>query len=278
MTKKKILSALLVASIAVPAAAYAARERGEVLRAERELETFTSAVAPGADDLNEGTERLVTLNGAPLYFKKSSTYGTVSEVMARVAKECASGNESSAFGLTRSQDDGTEKPIRLERVVTQEGTGGAHASLCIFANEHGASDDEVHRVRWTLAVPRHGESVSLTTVVNASSTPIQELFPLDGDAPGSDPEGVPRPEEARRTMTATVGRNGYVVRVYESTLPVSDSISRYDRAMHRLGFVTTGSLEEGRIYDLNGQNWVASFRATTGGSTVALAPFHSLYK
>ena len=271
-TRTKVLSVLLVAAVAVPAAAHAAGERRANLRAQREMDAMSSAV--GAVTLTAGSERKVTLNGAPMFFRKTSERGTLDAVMARVAKECASGTEASAFGLSKSLDDGANKPIELQRVFSQESEGGVRASLCIFANENGAPNEELHRVRYTLAHAREDGSIAVTTVVNASSTPLNELFPAEGDAPGSDLEGVARPEQSRRTMTAVVGNPAdHAVRVYESTLALEPAVASYDRQMSALGYVTTGSLEDARMYRKDGRSYIASFRGTTEGSTVALLPF-----
>jgi hypothetical protein len=272
-SRSNLLSVLLVAGIAIPAVAHAAHERQAKLRAEREMDALTGAIAPIA--LAVGTERRVTLNGAPLFFKKTTEPGTLDEVIARVAKECASGTSATAFGLSNAYDDGKSTPIHLEQVLSQESESGVRASLCIFANEEGASPDELRRVRYTLAHRREDGSIAVTTVVNASSAPLEQLFPAEGDALGSDPEEIARPADARRTMTAVVGNGEQTVRVYESTLPIEASIASYDRQMGARGFATTGSLEDARMYRKDGRSWVASFRATTGGSTVALMAFGS---
>ncbi|MDB5216389.1 MAG: uncharacterized protein JWO86_4316 [Myxococcaceae bacterium] len=271
--RNTLLSVVLVMGVAIPAAAHAAREREALLRADREIAAVTSALEPIA--AAAGSEQRVTLNGAPLFFRKTTEQGTLDEVMARVAKECASGTEASAFGISKNLDDGVNKPIALERVVSQESEAGVRASLCVFANDDGASSEELRRVRYTLAHRRDDGSIAVTTVVNASSTPLHELFPAEGDAPGSDLEGVARPEQSRRTMTAIVGRGEHAVRVYESTLDVEASAGSYDRQMTALGYDTTGSLDDARMYRKDDRSYVASFRATTGGSTVALLPFGS---
>jgi hypothetical protein len=271
--RNTLLSVVLVMGVAIPAAAHAAREREASLRADREIAAVTSALEPIA--AAAGSEQRVTLNGAPLFFRKTTEQGTLDEVMARVAKECASGTEASAFGISKNLDDGVNKPIALERVVSQESEAGVRASLCIFANDDGASSEELRRVRYTLAHRRDDGSIAVTTVVNASSTPLHELFPAEGDAPGSDLAGVARPEQSRRTMTAIVGRGEHAVRVYESTLSVEASAGSYDRQMTALGYDTTGSLDDARMYRKDDRSYVASFRATTGGSTVALLPFGS---
>jgi hypothetical protein len=113
----------------------------------------------------------------------------------------------------------------------------------------------------------------VTRVVNGSSMPIEQLWPAEGDAPGSDLSDIPRPKDARRTATIIVGKGEHSVRVYESTLTVDDSVNSYDAQMKTRGFATTGELADARMYRKDGRSFVASFRATTAGSTVALMPF-----
>lgn len=271
--RAKIASVVAVVGIAVPAAAHSAHERSEKLRIEREMAEFAQAIEPIT--LAAGAERRVTINGATMYFNKTTRPGTLDEVMANIAKECASGDQASAFGLSDGTLEGESKPIRLERVETQEGEGGVRASLCIFAKDGPADGEEARRARYTLAHRRDDGSISVTTIVNACGTPISELFPAEGDAPGSDLDGIARPENARRTLTAIVGKNEHSVRVYESSSSVETAVSSYDEQMGALGFATTGSLEDARMYRKDGKSYAASFRATTGGSTIALMPFGS---
>lgn len=273
---KKAAAVLLLAGIAVPAASHAANERRAQIRAHQEMEALSGMVSQV--QIAPGGEQRVTINGAPMFFEKHTEQGTLDEVMGRIAKDCESGSETTAFGLTKSTDDGAAKPVKLERVFSQ-GEGDVRASLCIFANDSvgAAARDELRRVRYTLAFKREDGSIGVTTVVSACTTPLQEMFPLEGDAPGSDAAEIARPEASRRTLTATIGsgRSGqdHVIRVYESTLDLASSVTSYDRAMQALGYTTTGSLEDARMYRRDGKSWAASFQGTTGGSTIALIPF-----
>jgi hypothetical protein len=270
--RTKVIPALVVIGIAIPAAAHSASEHRAKLRAEKEISELTQAIAPIA--LAAPGARRVTLNGATMYFDKKTEQGTLDEVMGRIAKECANGEQNAAFGLPTDADEGESKSIHLERVHTQQSEdGNVRASLCIFAKEGAPDSEEARRVRYTLAHRRDDGSIAVTTVVSASGTPLNEIFPAEGDAPGSDIEGVARPENARRTLTAIVGKNEHAVRVYESSMDVPAAVTSYDRQMGALGFATTGSLEDARMYRKDGKSFVASFRATTDGSTVALMPF-----
>ena len=270
--RKKIASAVVLAGIAIPAAAHSAHEQREKQRAEKEISELTQAIAPIATAA-PGVRR-VTLNGATMYFDKKTVPGSLDDVMARIAKECASGEQNTAFGLSTDAEEGESKSLKLDRVHTQQSEdGNVRASLCIFAKEGAPDSEEARRVRYTLAHKRDDGSIALTTVVSACGTPLNEIFPAEGDAPGSDLEGIARPENARRTLTAIVGKNEHSVRVYESPMTMPAAVTSYDQKMGALGFATTGSLEDARMYRKDGKSFVASFRATTDGSTVALMPF-----
>jgi len=245
----RALKIAVVLLVSVPAASYAANERRAAVDAKREMD----AIANVAQTVT-GAAHVVHLNGAELYFDKHTEDGSVDDVMARVAKECAAGD----LGVPR------ELTADFKRIVTEEAENGTRASLCVF---------DGHRVRWTMAFPREDGSIAVTTVVNASATPIEQLWPAEGDAPGSDLSEIPRPHDARRTATIIVGKGEHSVRVYESSLSVEASVASYDTQMKARGFATTGELVDARMYRKDGESFVASFRGTTAGSTVALMPF-----
>src|SRR5688500_6861857 len=226
--RAKVVSVLVVVGIAIPAAAHSAHEQRARARAEKEISELTQAIAPIA--LAAPGARRVMLNGATMYFDKKTEHGSLDEVMGRIAKECASGSQNEAFGLPADADEGQSKSLKLDRVHTQVSEDGSvRASLCIFAKEGAPDSDEARRVRYTLAHRRDDGSIAVTSVVSASGTPLNELFPAEGDAPGSDLEGIARPESARRTLTAIVGKNEHAVRVYETPMPVSVAVGRYDQ-------------------------------------------------
>ena len=81
--RSNVLSVLLVAGIAIPAVAHAAHERQAQLRAEREMEMLSRAIVP--IDIAASSERRVTLNGAPLFFRKTTEQGALDDVMTRIA-------------------------------------------------------------------------------------------------------------------------------------------------------------------------------------------------
>jgi hypothetical protein len=62
------------------------------------------------------------------------------------------------------------------------------------------------------------------------------MFPKEGDAPGSDAANAPRPNEAKRLLTASVDGSPYGVRIYDAAGSPSDALASYDAAMPALGW------------------------------------------
>ena len=233
-------AATVIVAIATLAGVHAAHARAAELRAEAELTRMTALLAP----LSEGSAgpRRVSLNGGLVAFDTATVGRPIAEVMADVERECRSGRASLALArpaLGEGPDD-----ISLTHVESQSAQDGAvRASLCSFA-----SGGDMPRVRYTLAHRVDGGSTRVFTIVNESTRPLEAMFPAEGDAPGSDLRGVARPEESRRTLTAIVNDGEHEVRTYETSLPLGETITRYDRSMVSLGWATTASEPEGRMY------------------------------
>jgi hypothetical protein len=283
--KKKAFSVAALILVAVPTTAHAVHSQREQSRAQRDLEAMTNALgslsgSSGGDDAVAGV-RDVSINGARIYFKQSTENRPLDDVMKGIAKECASGDHDAALGISGSLHENETKTIKLERVVQQDADSGVvKASLCVFEAEEnvggdlGTSREPLRRARYTLAHQREDGTVGVTTIATASSTPLAELFPAEGDSPGSDLAEVARPEASRRTLTAMVGTKAKnAVRVYESDLPTEQAITSYDKAMETRGFATNAKIAEGRMYLKDDKRFVVTFRGTSAGSTVTISQF-----
>lgn len=265
---------LAIVAIAAPAAGHAARARLREKAADRELAAALAAVEPMAPVAGR---RSVALNGSEVIVDRSTVPGPIDAVMARVAEDCASGDRDRAFG-GEPRAEGASRSLTLSRIAVAEAASGARASLCIFAADGDADAvaeprAPLARARYTLASTREDGTVAVLTVVNAAADPLARLFPAEGDAPGSDLPGVARPAASRRLLTAVVGQNEHSVRVYASTLPLDRAIASYDEAMGVLGYTTTGTLDDGRMFRKDGRSFVVSFEPTTTGATIAIVPF-----
>lgn len=274
MKLRPVSTVLAIVAIAAPAAGHAARARLREKEADRALAAAMAALEPMAP---ASGRRAVALNGSEVIVERSTQPGPIDAVMARVAEECASGDRDRAFG-GEPRAEGASRALTLSRIAVAEAESGARASLCIFAADREGDGlvgprTPLARARYTLASTREDGTVAVLTVVNASADPLATLFPAEGDAPGSDLPGVARPASSRRLLTAVVGQNEHSVRVYASALPLDEAIASYDGAMGALGYATTGTLADGRMFRKDGRSFVVSFEPTTTGSTVAIVPF-----
>lgn len=74
----------------------------------------------------------------------------------------------------------------------------------------------IGRLRYVLA-RRTRTGTSVLVLWTEGKAPILDMFPPKGDAPGRDPEGIPRPEGIRRLLSAHESGLAYAVTVYESS-------------------------------------------------------------
>lgn len=130
--------------------------------------------------------RIVELNGARLHFASSSSDEKVEDVIERSQKDC-----------------GPQQDKALK------GEAGGRGFVACFVPTPGADGPEVGEVREVAAptyryvyAQRGSEKTVVITVQADGAVELQKLFPEEGDAPGADAPGVPRPPGARRTLTA----------------------------------------------------------------------------
>lgn len=269
ISKKKQALALVI--VAIPAGAHAAHAKSEQLRREADLARMTEMLTP-LGTVKPGM-RIVILNGARVGFETTTVAQPIDAVMQNVDRECRSGRRDVALaGVVPPSGEGSD--IELAHVDSQS-AGDLRATLCTFDAGRTVTGGrgDLPRVRYTLAQRISPDTTRVVTVVNASNAPLEAMFPADGDAPGSDLAGVPRPEASKRTLTAVVDDGEHAVRMYETEKPVAEAMRAYDRQMDAAGWDTTASLTEARMFRKEGRSIVASFYGTDAGTTISVAPF-----
>jgi hypothetical protein len=130
--------------------------------------------------------RTVELNGAHLQFGSQSVDDKVEDVIARAQDACGKNKDKALHGADDSR-----------------------GFVACFAPVAGAPGAEVGEVRQEapptyryVYAQRGSEKTVVITVVVDGAIQLKKLFPEEGDAPGVDAPGVPRPPGSRRTLSA----------------------------------------------------------------------------
>lgn len=278
------LPALSLAVVASITSVHAYSARSEDRRAEAQLPRMGDLLVELSRAAQPGLgPRRVVVNGAPVVVETSTEPRALDAVVADVDRACAAGGPETV--LLEAAGGGGEATLRSNarrvRVASASSADGeATGLLCVLEPDGDTmgGDDAQRRkpiVRYAFARRVDARTTSLTRVTTAMGGDLSALFPAEGDAPGSDLAGVPRPSEARRALTAVVGNDEHSVRIYESHLALAESVRRYDASMLALGYGATSAHDDARLYlrPTDGASVVASFASTDLGTTVAIAPF-----
>jgi hypothetical protein len=85
---------------------------------------------------------------------------------------------------------------------------------------------EVGDLRFVFAL-RDGARTSYVGLYTEGALPLTRLFPAQGDAPGVDPDGLPRPPASRRLLSASVEGAAPLLVSYRSPLPPARIEAQY---------------------------------------------------
>ena len=202
-----------------------------------------------------GNAYLLRLNGAEVH--RASTYSSqsVKEVLDRYEAYCA----ESASAIAQAMLDIPEalerqmalpKGSPLRRGIVREEDERRGMVVC-FAEEGTRVDGLRERLRafvesgdlsefghFRYAFVEKNESGNTHVVTLWSDGPLNvgQMFPAEGDAPGSDSAMVPRPAASRRTLSASVDGFQAAVRIYEVACSRAEVVRTYDEALSSRGF------------------------------------------
>jgi hypothetical protein len=173
--KAAALGAALVALLAGLGAARSAKAKSEML-------------ALGADMLrvpdSAGRSDRVLFNGAELRVRRGSTPRPVGELLAAEESSC-------------------KTPLR----------GGDEGRGFVACGAREGDDSGALPVDYTYA-ERRGQTTHFIALHGGQGVDLREMFPSDEDAPGRDPDGLPRPSTSRRLLSLRVVDQPYEVAIY----------------------------------------------------------------
>jgi len=232
-------------------------------RARAAAEQF--AVARGLQVLKQlgpvlmDTEQAMTINGQRMFLAARTTPMPMKEVLGVFERDCHenSGGIAEQLGQLPQEIRGTPIPEQLRdparwftlreedeqagqvtcfvRQSSEGGLSGLIARLSAFAKSGDLG--ELGDARYVVA--RHDASTGLTRVMalwTEGSFKVLELFPKQGDAPGSDSSTVPRPPNSVRVLSAQVPDKPYALRLYDSDETPTEILDHYQRMLPAQGW------------------------------------------
>ncbi|MET0340493.1 MAG: hypothetical protein ABW252_05795 [Polyangiales bacterium] len=239
---------------------YTEARDGALLLAQVATRSLEVPTAKLVDELGPealaGAHALV-LNGQPLRVSAHHTARNVKSVLDRFSDHCVGGkagepdvmraalagdrpalrallDDPMRFGVLRSERDDEGMLACFQSDESDRSLAGVFARLQRFlqTGDLGA----LGGLRFVTARRSETGSTHVVAVWTEGSFRLGALFPERGDAPGSDLDGVPRPPEALRTLTATTPSRGFSLRSYDSTRARPALTAFYDEALGRDGW------------------------------------------
>jgi hypothetical protein len=188
----------------------------------------------------------VSINGERFAFAVTMTDQPVDEVLAATEKACAENSGSIAKELgpliehAKKEKPALGKidPSKLTSLRRDSKSGAESGDVTCFTRpkddgsdaEHPGFVERLERFTETLALGELGEAHYLRAdyeekadrtrilyVRSLSELKMSNLFGGEGDVPGRDPHGLPRPPSSLRTFSAAIERTGDGFYSYEST-------------------------------------------------------------
>jgi len=213
-------------------------------------------VERGTDGLVAGDAYRLHINGASLQTSTALTRSSVAEVLSRAEDDCKLHADGMASDFSRLDTTAQQNAAHTERGVP--GLGVVHVEipdqrgyvLCFATEQELAPYESWTRVKEAAMsgeVSKIGHLRYLSarkldglTQVSAVWTDqpfnLFKMFPRQGDAPGSDPTGVPRPEGSRRIFSAYAEGGPALISTYDVPLNRADAYRFYQEKLPKAGF------------------------------------------
>ncbi len=188
-------------------------------------------------DLVVGAEA-IHLNGERMHRASTYTEQDVSTVLDRFEDYCAASPSMLGRAMT---DFPKELTGQVERTVKERAfrlgffreEAGERGMIACFVNDKpaGLADlkerlqhffatrklGDFGKFRYAFAEKTKAGNTHVVTVWADTELDLRAMFPAEGDAAGADSQVLPRPPEARRTLTAAAEGMPYALRIYTST-------------------------------------------------------------
>ncbi len=144
------------------------------------------------------------------------------------------------IGVIRSDSDepsDSEAEAHLVCIAQPEGTNGV-AGVVAHVNEFLKSGDLSHigEMRYVKARKLPNGKSQVIAIWTEGAFNIEAMFPDQGDVPGTDTPGIPRPPSSQRRLSAVVPDHPYALRSYDVAEPRADVLAFYDQSLVAAGW------------------------------------------
>jgi hypothetical protein len=271
--------------------------------AEKAVETAGLALLRQLGPMPTTGVQPIVVNGQRLFFASHQTSLGVPEVLNVFDRHCQENSSKlgEELGKLPARMGAVEFPERLRdparwAIVREEARDGDAGQLgCLAQPREGGLSAVVKRVqafvesgdlsklgdaRFVAARrAEDGKSTQVLALWTDGPFRFTDMFLSEGDAPGSDPQHVPRPPDAKRVFSAEVPDQPYALRMYDSTKARPALLGFYDGEMKKRGWTARpvapkpGSDDfvidhpESRAFTKNGSALLLTTDALDGGKT-----------
>ncbi len=240
-----------------------------------------------------GASRTIVLNGARVRVATGRSQESLHALLDRAESECrersaglhARANRIAdrvhqalpplADGILRSENEREGLVACLELGTDETSFEDLAVRLTEFAEEGDLQ--ALGGVRMVRAEAR-GDKAFFVSTWNEGRTPLWQMFPETGDAPGIEFADVPRPSGARRVLSTWQEQGAPALNVYESTESAQPLMQRYLSALSQLGWQggDAESVRNGGNHQLmltrNGHQLVLTAESQDGKTRLAVMP------
>lgn len=138
---------------------------------------------------------------------------------------------------------------RLQAYQRSGDVGEIGDARYVFAEQSGTGDEA---------------STHFVALWTTGSFNLRRMFPEDGDAPGDDPEALPRPPEARRVLQGFERGQPHTMTVYETRVDEADLERFFERELAEHGWDVSVTPRQ------TGRDVPTTFVAERGGNTAVV--------
>ncbi len=284
---------LLCLSVAAPGAALV-QARTEIQQALLER---TAGLFELARHWQRASPRALFLNGARVVVATGSSEQPLPAMLDHFQAHCrreSGGLHELAMDATRPARTGL--PSLVDGVLrVEEEHQGLVACLALGETKLGAAElmDRIERFGDALDVAELGglrvvrvqalgEGSFFVAAWNDGPLALARMFPEQGDSPGADPSGIPRPAHARRVLSAWQEDVPSSVHVYESGDVRDEAFVGYTRELEKLGWrlqdatgLYGGASVNGGLFARGAQSLVVQAQSDERGSLISVLPMET---